>query len=135
MEEKNSKRKRWVLLPLLALAVVGIWVVTAVVGRRAPAPVDPRGMSPPMAAMARDFNVLRLDHSNRCSLTAGEVMGMASSTRLRGSCCQAMDFRHYAVQRRGLGAYRSLEAVPADPYDVPVSLAKRLLTLGARINL
>src|SRR6266511_2425230 len=103
MEEPKRPRRR-LLLPLLALGVVGAWAATSLVGGRTPVPVDPRGMSPPMAAMARDFNVLRLAQSSRCSLTAEEVMGMRPGARLRGSCCQGMDFRHYTEQRRGLAA-------------------------------
>ncbi len=134
MEEPKRPRRR-LLLPLLALGVVGAWAATSLVGGRTPVPVDPRGMSPPMAAMARDFNVLRLAQSSRCSLTAEEVMGMRPGARLRGSCCQGMDFRHYTEQRRGLAAYRSLEVVPNDPYDVPVTLAKQILTTGRAITL
>ena len=52
---------------------------------------------------------------------------MPDGMRLQGSCCFPMDLAAYRSQVRGLRADRAIPQIPPDPYDVPVSLAKRLL--------
>jgi hypothetical protein len=46
-----------------------------------------------------------------------------------------MDLAAYKSQVQGLRAYESISAIPRDPYDVPVSLAKRLLAYDRTIRL
>jgi len=38
-----------------------------------------------------------------------------------------MGYQQYRKQLQGLERYRPVEEIPKDPYDVPVSLAKRLI--------
>ena len=49
---------------------------------------------------------------------------MADTARIQGSCCGPMDFHKYQEQVEGLKKYADIPQIPADPYDVPVSLAK-----------
>jgi len=46
-----------------------------------------------------------------------------------------MDFRRYVRQIHALRAYAKVAEIPADPYDVPVSLARRLTTYASAIAL
>lgn len=64
-----------------------------------------------------------------------ELMGMPSSMRLQGSCCFPMDLGRYRAQIKGLKPYAGVAQIPRDPYDIPVSLAKRLLAYRATIRL
>jgi len=45
-----------------------------------------------------------------------------------------MDFEHYVSQVRGLRRYAGVPEIPSDPYDIPVSLAKRLLGFDRSIS-
>ena len=55
--------------------------------------------------------------------------------RLQGSCCSAMNLHRYAEQVDGLEKYSSIDKIPSDPYDIPVSLAKDLLEYQKNIKL
>ena len=46
-----------------------------------------------------------------------------------------MVFDRYVQQVTGLRAYAAVDEIPADPYDIPVSLAKRLTGYGNSITL
>jgi hypothetical protein len=72
------------------------------------------------------FAVLSRADTNRCDLSAAELRGMPDGMRLQGSCCFPMDRAGYEEQLGDLRGYDH-RLVPRDPYDVHVSLAKRLL--------
>jgi hypothetical protein len=84
------------------------------------------------------FSVLAKRHTNQCALHARSLQTLARGGRLQGACCSPMGYQEYRKQLRGLERYRAVGEIPKDPYDVPVSLAKRLigyrdaLTLNAR---
>lgn len=115
--------RRWTV-PLLAVGVTAALVVVGVMATVG----GPSGGTGAMS-MTRDprFAVLRVATSNRCSLQADELGGMAPDGRLRGSCCSPMEQAAYLRQRQGLSRYRAEAVVPADPYDIPVPLAQRLV--------
>ena len=46
-----------------------------------------------------------------------------------------MNLRHYLEQVRGLQQYATVVELPADPYDISVSLAKRLNSYDTSISL
>lgn len=73
------------------------------------------------------FAALQVAKSNRCSLQSGELGGMDPDGHLQGSCCSPMDHAAYVRQRHGLARFRTEAVVPADPYDIPVRLAQRLV--------
>jgi len=97
------------------------------------------GLSP-VSAPGRDgstaqFAFLARQTSNRCGLQPSELNQMPSRMRLQGSCCFPMNLAAYQAQVRRLRAYRGVPTIPRDPYDVPVSLAKRLLAYDHTIHL
>ena len=60
---------------------------------------------------------------------------MPDEVRIQGSCCSPMDLHHYQEQVEGLKKYANIPQIPADPYDVPVSLAKQLFKYQKTIRL
>ena len=46
-----------------------------------------------------------------------------------------MNFQRYVRQMQGLRAYARAAEIPADPYDVPVTLARRLTSYAESITL
>jgi len=81
------------------------------------------------------FAFLARQTSNSCGLEPSALAGMPSRMRLQGSCCFPMNLAAYKSQVRGLRAYSGLSAIPGDPYDVPVSLAKQMLQYDRTIRL
>lgn len=81
------------------------------------------------------FALLRDRHSNRCSLRADSVAMFPEAGRLQGACCAPMNLADYKRQLRGLRSYRAVPLVPADPYDVSVRLAARLIAYDRSIRL
>jgi hypothetical protein len=81
------------------------------------------------------FAQLSQRHTNRCGLSGVDIEKIAVRGRLQGSCCNSMVYEHYVRQVNGLRAYAALSEIPADPYDIPVSLAKRLIGYSASIKL
>ena len=74
-------------------------------------------------------------HTNQCGLTGSNLDKLAVRGRLQGSCCRPMVFSRYVQQVRGLRPYAAIDEIPADPYDIPISLAKRLIGDGDAITL
>jgi hypothetical protein len=93
----------------------------------------PSTMSAPSApGTEAAFTYLRHQNSNGCGLTPDGVMAMAKTARLQGSCCSGMEPASYLRQVAG---YLSSIAYPPScmtPYDVPVTLASRLLGYEGR---
>jgi hypothetical protein len=81
------------------------------------------------------FALLQQRHTNKCSLSSVDLDKIAVHGRLQGSCCKAMVFSRYTRQVTGLRTYAAVSEIPADPYDIPVSLAKRLIGFSDSIML
>ena len=60
---------------------------------------------------------------------------MSDDVRIQGSCCSRIDLHKYQEQVDGLKKYADIPQIPADPYDVPVSLAKQLFEYQRTIKL
>src|SRR6266566_5717458 len=88
-----------------------------------------------IATLRQRFALLSRQHSNKCSLRPESLDSIAVNGRLQGSCCSAMDFKRYVRQMHGLRAYALVSEIPSDPYDVPVSLARRLTSYAESITL
>jgi hypothetical protein len=95
---------------------------------------QPMRTSAPPSLRSR-FDFLSRQTSNNCGLQPAGVMKMASSARLRGSCCAPMDYAQYVKQIHGLDAYRDVREIPQDPYNVSVGLAKQLFGFDKTIEL
>ncbi len=81
------------------------------------------------------FAQLSREHTNQCGLSGVDLDKIAVGGRLQGSCCKAMVYDRYVQQVSGLHAYAAASDIPADPYDIPVSLAKRLTGYSDSIKL
>ena len=85
--------------------------------------------------VARRFAILSRRHTNECGLRPESLESIARAGRLQGSCCQAMDLQRYSEQIRGLRTYAGVPEIPADPYDISVTLAKQLISFDRAIEL
>jgi hypothetical protein len=85
-----------------------------------------RTATPSADPLRARFVFLSHQTSNRCTLQPAEVMRMAPTARLQGSCCAPMAYADYVKQIRGLKAYADVREIPPDPYNVEVRLAQRL---------
>jgi hypothetical protein len=81
------------------------------------------------------FGYLTAQRSNRCGLRPAELESSQSAQRLQGSCCFPMDMSTYAWQVKALRRDATISEIPRDPYDVPVALARRLLSYDKSIRL
>jgi len=81
------------------------------------------------------FAFLARQTSNSCGLQPSAIAGISSGMRMQGACCFPMNLATYQSQVRGLRAYAGISQIPHDPYDVPVSLVKRLLAYDRAVNL
>jgi hypothetical protein len=87
------------------------------------------------ATLKQRFAILSAHHSNKCGLRPESLNSIATNGRLQGSCCNAMNFSHYVAQIHGLRAFANESAIPRDPYDISVRLAKRLTAYATAIHL
>lgn len=78
-------------------------------------------------AYASDFSYLSQNGNSNCSKALREsIASMPDGEMLRGSCCGPMSMHVYSEQRRGMAArYAAFPEIPADPYNIPASVAKR----------
>lgn len=81
------------------------------------------------------FAVLNGASSNQCGLLSTGLDRLARGGRLQGSCCNRMNLHRYVEQVNGLRPYLHVREIPADPYDIPVDLAKRLIGYQESISL
>jgi hypothetical protein len=117
---------------LVALSVAAVTVAVARSGDEASEAVPPAATTP---SVEQRFAVLSSARSNECGLQAKGLAGMSASDRLQGSCCSQMDLHRYREQLHGLRRYRDVPEIPRDPYDIPISLAKRLFGYQQTIEL
>lgn len=81
------------------------------------------------SAHAAKFAELSKNGNSTCSGTFKDsILTMPDDARLQGSCCSPMDLHRYSEQVIGLEKYKDIPEIPSDPYDVDVSLAKKLLS-------
>lgn len=124
---------RLLVVPGLIAAVLVV-VAVASGGSRGSTDSSSSGAQALAGTPAR-FAFLAAQHSNNCGLKPSGVQSTSPKMRLQGACCSAMDEAPYRAQVRGLRAYAAVPQVPADPYDISVRLARRLLSLDKRIRL
>lgn len=60
-------------------------------------------------------------------MPASALDAMPPDARLKGACCFPMKYGAYTKQLHALKRYAGVDVIPRDPYDVPVTLAKRLI--------
>ena len=113
---------------VLLAAAAGAAAIISTRGDATPSRGNP-ATSPPLAAsLAARFAVLRNAHSNRCGMPASALDTMPPGARLQGACCFPMNYHSYVHQVGKLNRrYATVDVIPKDPYDVPVSLAQQRL--------
>lgn len=119
-------------------AVTGVWLVPGLVSNeQADLAALKRSENEMLAAGDLRSRFVRLSsrHSNKCGLLPESLSTIAVNGRLQGSCCRRMDLHKYTEQIAGLRRYAHVPEVPSDPYDIAVSLAKRLLGYQKSIEL
>src|SRR6266852_1305718 len=124
------RMRRWTFLGAAALAIGGATAAILLTrGGDASTTHAPRataGAGRP--TLADRFAALSGAHSNRCGMPASALDSMRPGSHLQGACCFPMDYRSYVNQVRELNRrYATVDVIPKDPYDIPVSLAKRLI--------
>jgi hypothetical protein len=127
---KRIRRRGLLVAAVLALAV-GVAAAAILLTRGGAATSEASGVaahdSRNPGSLASRFAVLHRAHSNRCGMPASALDAMPPDARLQGACCFPMDYHAYATQRRALKRYAGVDVIPQDPYDVSVTLAKRLI--------
>lgn len=88
----------------------------------------------PSGSLEEKFVVLSNAQTNYCA-APNFLASKTDTERLQGSCCSKMDFHRYAEQVEGLKQYSNIDVIPPDPYDVEVSLVKRLVSYDVTIKL
>jgi hypothetical protein len=79
-------------------------------------------------AVAKRFDYLSKNGNSKCSQAfLDSIVKMATTARLRGSCCSPMDLGRYTEQTEGLKKYKDIAAIPVDPYDIEAGLAQQAL--------
>lgn len=104
------------ILPLLALLLLlGTWKLTN------------QGSNEmfPMEVQAK-FTQLASARTNFCA-GPSFIYSKADTESMQGSCCNPMDLHRYSEQLQGLKSYQNISLIPTDPYDISVTLAKKLL--------
>ena len=135
----NRLNKRTAVVGGVVLVAVGLALVV-------PRLVSSHGLSPAELKQAdtarvaggtlkQRFALLSRQHTNKCSLASVDLDKIAVHGRLQGSCCNAMVYSRYVQQVSGLRTYAAVSEIPADPYDIPVALARRLISLGQAVTL
>lgn len=141
MSAKPKRIGLGIALLLVAAIVAGLAATGGFAGGAAapraadPQPARARASGPAAAGSTAMFAFLARQTSNSCGLEPTALERMSGRMRLQGSCCFPMNPAAYQSQARGLRAYSSVPQIPADPYDVPVSLATRLLAYDRTIHL
>lgn len=88
----------------------------------------------PASSLEEKFMMLSNANTNYCA-PANVLSDKADGGRMQGSCCSKMDFHRYEEQVEGLKQYAGIDVIPSDPYDIEVSLAKRLIAYDKEIML
>ncbi len=131
-----KKRGRRILgYGLPAILVVGAVLMAVAFATRSGEGSQPPWVAPAGPGSPERFAVLSRASSNQCGLLSSALSRLARNGRLQGSCCSRMDLHRYREQVAGLRRFAAVPEIPRDPYDVPVTLAKRLITYDERIEL
>lgn len=121
-------KKKFLFLPLLFFLFLGMGYFFSLA-------FFPHSV-PAKETLSAQFDFLRQNGNSSCSADfLNSIPQMSDGENLRGSCCADMSFHKYQEQIEGLEKYRDIPEIPSDPYDIPVSLAKKLLAYQKEIKL
>lgn len=131
----RSRKGRWAVGVMLLVTVLGAGLLANAKGDGTEAERNAASTANEASDITAHFAVLSRARSNQCGLQARSIASIAKNGRLRGSCCGPMDLHRYREQLEGLRRYSAVPEVPRDPYDIPVDLAKRLISYQQTIEL
>lgn len=123
------KIKTFVPLVFIGIFILVFWLGTRFIS------TGPQKGEILAAGSVEKFDFLSSQNSNQCGLQAVNLDSYPEDGSLQGSCCGAMDLHRYQEQVEGLEKYSEYEVVPVDPYDISVSLAKKLFEYQKTITL
>jgi hypothetical protein len=122
---------------ILCIAIVTLMLMGRPLSRTTIASNTTMAMTPQellvSSNMQQRFTVLSKASTDYCSnignrpAISADMATMAQDSYLEGSCCSPMDMTQYQQQIHALKAYAHISQIPADPYNVSVSLANTLL--------
>ena len=140
MSSRRKATRRTLLTVCVAAVGVGLVLILALSGGHTKgtttATVRPATGDPALiAGTPTAFGYLTAQRSNRCGLKPAELEATPPTQHLQGSCCGPMDLSTYEWQVKALHRYATIAQIPTDPYDVPVSVARRLLSYDKSIHL
>src|SRR3989344_1248856 len=111
------KNKTTIIAGIIIL--VGVWYFYGIINNS--------GSNLEHSAHAAKFIELSKNGNSACSVIFKDsIASMSDNSRIQGSCCSPMDLHRYTEQVEGLKKYKDVKEIPPDPYDIDVSLAKRL---------
>lgn len=115
---------------LLSLAALGTLLLIAVVYYYVAVPPQASSAIFASEAMAAQFDRLSTDGNSNCSdqFTQSIKDGTIAAERIQGSCCSPMDPHRYQEQVEGLKRFSDIPEIPTDPYDIPTTLARELMS-------
>ena len=80
------------------------------------------------AALKKRFEFLSQNGNVECSAKfEASIASMPPDAKLQGSCCAPMDEARYLQQIKGIRKYADIPEIPSDPYDIPASMAQKLM--------
>jgi hypothetical protein len=80
------------------------------------------------AALKSRFEFLSQNGNVECSAKfEASIASMPPDAKLQGSCCAPMDEARYLQQIKGIRKYADIPEIPSDPYDIPASMAQKLM--------
>jgi hypothetical protein len=123
--------RRLLIIGLLATTAIAVGAIVTITRGTAAGSSD--GLS--AAVGWASFSQLAAQHTNSCGLQASELATYSEHMRLQGACCTAMDETTYDAKLAGLRAYAGVAQIPQNPYDITVSLARRLVGYQRTIHL
>lgn len=118
----NIKSSKYILLGIIPSLLMIFYLVTTA------------NSVPPANSVEERFAILSNSQTNYCA-APNFLAFKEDAERLQGSCCSQMDFHRYIEQIEGLKKYSTIDVIPSDPYDIEVSLAKRLVSYAQTIQL
>lgn len=119
-----------VLVIVLATALAGLWRLTASSNAS-----PQRVVTEESTDSEARFQFLSTHGNSNCSRAfLNSIPSMPDDAMLQGSCCSPMDRNRYGEQIESLKTYGDISVMPADPYDISVRLAKKLLIYDATIT-
>lgn len=122
------KQSYQLLIIIVLTAIAGVFLYLNAKGTvpRTPMAVHHKGDGIP-PALAAKFDELSKNGNSTCSAKFKDSVAQGSGgSRIKGSCCSAMDLHRYVEQVEGLKKYANIPEIPLDPYDLDAKLAKQL---------